>query len=114
MIYYCHMLRWRHYQQYGSMLAIIFVLAPGAGCVRAIIGAFHRYEGDFNANESTIWESVVMEGVTYAVGFYLAFDILAPIVPFCGRRKPPEWQRETTDTREKSKPCSKDQENAQC
>jgi len=70
------------FSKYGSMLAIIFVLAPGAGCVKAILGAFHRTEGDEKANESTIWESVVFEGVAYAVGFYLAFDVLGPTVTF--------------------------------
>ena len=44
--------------------------------------AFHRTEGDDRGNEATIWESVVFEGVAYAVGFYLAFDVLSPIVTF--------------------------------
>ena len=52
----------RDSSKYGSMLAIIFVLAPGAGAVRAILGSFHRYEGDTRANENTLWESVVFEG----------------------------------------------------
>jgi hypothetical protein len=44
--------------------------------------AFHRTEGDDRGNAATIWESVVFEGVAYAVGFYLAFDVLSPIVTF--------------------------------
>ena len=42
----------------------------------------HRTEGDDRGNAATIWESVVFEGVAYAVGFYLAFDVLSPIVTF--------------------------------
>lgn len=70
------------FSKYGSMLAVIFVLAPGASCVKAILGAFHRIEGDALGNESSIWENVVLEGVAYAIGFYLAFDVLSPIVTF--------------------------------
>jgi hypothetical protein len=44
--------------------------------------AFHRTEGDDRGNQATIWESVVFEGVAYAVGFYLAFDVLSPIISF--------------------------------
>ena len=84
------------------MLAIIFVLAPGAGCVRAILGAFHRYEGDYDSNWSSVWESVIMEGVTYAVGFYLAFDVLAPIVAFAHHGKSPERARDVRAEKDES------------
>ncbi|KAL9180543.1 hypothetical protein ACHAXT_010996 [Thalassiosira profunda] len=73
------------FSKYGSMLAIIFVLAPGAGAVRAALGAYRRAEGDFQGNEDTLWESVVFEGVTYASGFFLAFSLLQP---FHSLRKP--------------------------
>ena len=43
--------------------------------------AFHRTEGDFDSDIDTLWESVVFEGVTYAMGFYLAFAILGPLHP---------------------------------
>lgn len=70
------------FSRFGSMLAIIFVLAPGAGAVRSVLGAFHRTEGDMASNFNTLWESVVFEGVTYAVGFYLAFDLWKPLLLF--------------------------------
>jgi len=93
------------------MLAIIFVLAPGAGCVRAILGAFHRYEGDYDSNWSSVWESVIMEGVTYAVGFYLAFDVLAPIIAFFHQRKSQEREREVRAKKDEREPDF-DQTNA--
>ena len=70
------------FSKYGSMLAIIFVLAPGAGAVRAVLGAFRRREGDFQGNDNTLWESVVFEGTTYAMGFYLAFSFFRPLRSF--------------------------------
>lgn len=69
------------FSKYGTMLNIIFILAPGASAVRAVLGSFHRTEGDMAANENTLWESVVFEGVSYAVGFYLAFDAWEPLRP---------------------------------
>mgnify|MGYP006096919669 len=32
--------------------------------MKAILGAFHRIEGDALGNESSIWENVVLEGVS--------------------------------------------------
>ena len=66
------------FSKYSSMLAIIFVLAPGAGAVRSILGAFRRQEGDFQSNMNSLWENVAFEGTTYAMGFYIAFLAFKP------------------------------------
>jgi len=73
------------FSKYSSMLAIIFVLAPGAGAVRSILGAFRRQEGDFQSNTNSLWENVAFEGTTYAMGFYIAFLAFKPFHHVIGK-----------------------------
>jgi len=73
------------FSKYSSMLAIIFVLAPGAGAVRSILGAFRRQEGDFQSNMNSLWENVAFEGTTYAMGFYIAFLAFKPFHHVIGK-----------------------------
>ena len=65
---------------WSSLIPVILILAPGAGAVKAVLGSFHRSEGDGESSTYTLWESLVLEGATYAAGFLIAMEFWLPLL----------------------------------
>ena len=63
-----------------SLIPIVLILAPGSGAVLATMGAIHRSTGDADANPAKLWETLVLQGITYMGGIYLSFELFRPLL----------------------------------
>merc|ERR1712194_531193 len=61
-----------------SVLPVILVYAPGSGAVKSMLVSVHASVGDVDAKalfDSNVWGELVLQGVSYAFGMYLAVVI---------------------------------------
>lgn len=60
-----------------SVLPVVMALAPGSGAVKSILQSVHRYHGN-TVVVSDLWGSLVLEGLSYAVGLHMAIAMWRP------------------------------------
>lgn len=65
-----------------SVLPVVLVYAPGSGAVKSMLVGLHASVGDVDMQalvHSNVWGDLVLQGVSYAFGMYLAVVIWRPL-----------------------------------
>jgi len=69
-----------------SVLPLILFLAPGGPCVKSILQGLRNTQ-DQGVSHADLWQGLVLEGLSYAVGLHLAISIWRPLVSSRARRR---------------------------
>lgn len=62
-----------------SVLPLILFLAPGGPCVKSILQGLWNTQEE-GVSHADLWQGLVLEGLSYAVGLHLAISIWRPMV----------------------------------
>ena len=65
-----------------SVLPVVLVLAPGSGAVKSVLQTMHVHINETDTSHGHAvapWDDMVLEGVSYAVGLYVAAVIWRPV-----------------------------------
>jgi len=66
-----------------TVLPVVLVYAPGAAAVKGMLAALHSASGDLDPKgleQANVWGDLLLQGVSYAFGMYLAGVIWRPML----------------------------------